>query len=462
MTNFPSTLARTVAPSSQAPLNHLVIAAGGLGTRLASVIADLPKVLVLVGGKPLLAHQLELAAAAGIEEVTIFAGHRAERIHEFVGDGSRFGLKLRIFTEHEPLGNAGAMLQSLDLLPENFIVLFGDVMLAVDLQRIAKVHLEREADVTILVHPNDHPHDSDLVETDAADWVTAIHAYPHPPGQVFDNLVNASLHVMRREALRPLSASSGKRDFTKNIMGGLLANGGRVLAYRSGEYIKDIGTPSRLQRAEADWQAGRVALQNSGKLQPAIFLDRDGTLCVEKGYLRMPEDLEIFPGVGPTLRALRQAGFRLVILTNQPVIARGEATESDVAAVHRKLAWEIGKEGAYLDAIYLCPHHPDRGFPRERGELKIKCECRKPGTKMVEQACHDLGIDAAQSWMIGDRSVDIEMARRAGLQSILVQTGVGGRDGKFSATPDHVAEDLAAAAAIILESQTKENRPKSQ
>ena len=455
MRNLSSTLARAATASSPVSVNHLVITAGGLGLRLSSVIGGLPKVLVPVGGKPVLEHQLELAAANGIDDVTIFAGHRSEKIHEFVGDGSRFGLKVRILTENEPLGNAGAILQSLHLLPEHFLVAYGDLMLAVDLRRIARLHLEREADLTILVHPNDHPQDSDLVETDAEDWVTAIHACPHPPGRVFDNLVNGALYVVRREALRPWSAFAGKQDFTRNIMAGLLANGGRVLAYRSSEYLKDIGTPSRLQAAEADWRAGRIALQDSGKSQPAIFLDRDGTLCVEKGHLRTPEDLEIFPGIGSTLRALRHAGFRLVVLTNQPVIARGEATEQDVAAVHRRLAWEIGKEGAYLDAIYLCPHHPDRGFPGERVELKTNCECRKPGTKMVEQACTDLGIDAANSWMIGDRSGDIEMARRAGLQSVLVRTGAGGSDSKFSATPDHVVDDLAAASAIILQSQLK-------
>lgn len=455
MTNLPSTLSRTATPSSPATLNHLVIAAGGLGLRLASVTGEVPKVLVPVGGKPVLAHQLELAASAGIEEVSIFAGHLAGKIREFVGDGSRFGLRARIFTEDVPLGNAGAILASLDLLPEHFFVVYGDLMLAVDLQRMAKFHLEREADLTILVHPNDHPHDSDLVETDADDWVTAIHTYPHASGQCFDNLVNGALYVARREALRPWTGVAGKRDFTKNIMPALIADGGRVLAYRSSEYIKDMGTPSRLETVETDWQAGRISSQNSGQGQPAIFLDRDGTLNVEKGNLRTPAELEMLPRVGPTLRALRQAGFRLVILTNQPVIARGEATERDVAAVHRKLVWEIGKEGAYLDAIYLCPHHPKRGFPGERVDLKIECECRKPGTKMVEQACRDLGIDAAQSWMVGDRTVDIEMARRAGLRSILLRTGAAGRDGKYSVSPDYVVDDITAAASIILQNQHK-------
>jgi D,D-heptose 1,7-bisphosphate phosphatase len=453
MTNRPSALSKTVVPSLPATLNHLVIVAGGRGVRLASVIGDSPKVLVPVGGKPVLQHQMELAAGAGIEEASIFAGHLAAKIRDFVGDGSRFGLKARIFTEDAPLGTAGAILQSLDLLPEHFFVVYGDLMMAVDLERMAKRHIEREADLTILAHPNDHPQDSDLVETDADDWVTAIHACPHPPGQYFDNLVNGALYVVRREALRPCSAFSGKQDFIRNIMSELLANGGRVLAYRSSEYLKDIGTPSRLQSAEADWQAGRISLQNSGRVQPAVLLDRDGTLCVEKGHLRTPEELELLPGVGATLRTLRQAGFRLVVLTNQPVIARGEATEREVAAIHRRLAWEIGKEGAYLDGIYVCPHHPDRGFPGERVELKTHCECRKPGTKLFEQACQDFGIDVAKSWMIGDRSGDMEMARRTGLRSVLVRTGAAGRDGQFPASADHVADDLAAAAAVILQGQ---------
>jgi D,D-heptose 1,7-bisphosphate phosphatase len=432
-------------------LNHLVIVAGGRGARLSSVVGDLPKVLVPVCGKPLLQHQLELAVAAGIGEVTIFAGYLAEKILDFVGDGSRFGVRIRIFTEREPMGNAGAVLQSLDLLPEDFFVVYGDLMLAVDLQRVAKRHIEREADFTVMVHPNDHPQDSDLVETDANDWVTAIHACPHPHDQFFGNLVNAALYVVRRDALRPWAGFPGKHDFTKGLMSALIANGGRVLAYRTSEYLKDMGTPARLQRVEADWQAGRISLEMSGRRQPAIFLDRDGTLNIERGYLRRPEDLELLPGVGPALKTLRQAGFRLIVLTNQPVIARGEATETEVAAIHRRLEWELGKEGAYLDAIYVCPHHPDRGFPGERIELKIRCECRKPGTKLFEQACRDLPIEAANSWMVGDQISDIEMAGRAGLRSVLVRTGAAGRDGQFRSAPDLIADDLASAARVITQ-----------
>ena len=429
-----------------------------LPSSLGVKAADLPvclaicrKSLIPVGDKPLLQHQLELAARSGIKEITIFAGYLADQIAEFAGNGSRFGIAVRVQVEDRPSGTAGAVVRSLDLLPEHFFVLYGDLMLAVDLQRMGERHLSQNADFTALVHPNDHPHDSDLVSTDAGDWITSLHASPHPPDQYHANLVNAALYVARRDALRPWAATTGEVDFVKHVMSGLLTKGARVLAFRSNEYIKDVGTPARLEKVKADWNAGRINIENSNRRRPAVFFDRDGTLNCEKGGLRSPEQLELVAGAGPALRSLREAGFLLVVLTNQPVIARGEASEADVAAIHRRLEWELGKQGAYLDAIYFCPHHPDSGFAGERPDLKIHCECRKPGQGLFEQACRDLDIDPPGSWMIGDQTRDIETARRAGLHSILVRTGMAGRDGRFPCAPDHIADDLAGAADFILQ-----------
>ena len=431
-------------------VEHLVIVAGGKGTRLSALFGDVPKALVPVAGKSVLQHQLELAARAGVKSVTIFAGFLADQIALFAGDGSRFGMKISIHVEDQPLGNAGALLQSLDELPSQFFVMYGDVMLAVDLERMARFHQENAAAFTAFVHPNDHPFDSDLIEADAGGRVTALHNAPHAPGRSYANLVNAALYVVERDALRAFGGP-GKRDFTKDVMPGLIASGAKVLAYRSAEYIKDMGTPERLACVDADHRSGKIDLAGSAKLKAAVFLDRDGTLNVEKGFLASQDGLQLLPGVGAALKSLRQAGFRLVVVTNQPVIARGEASEADVAAIHRRLEWELGKEGAYLDAVYLCPHHPDKGFAGERAELKIACACRKPGTAMVEQACRDLMLDARTSWMIGDQTRDIEMARRAGLRSVLVQTGAGGNDGRFSAEPDFIAADLSSAARLIVE-----------
>ena len=441
------------APRPRSAIGHVVIVAGGKGERLAQIFPALPKALVPVGGKPVLAHQLELAARCGLTDATILAGHLSDKIAEFVGDGSAFGLNARIFVETESLGTAGALLQHLATMPENFLVLYGDVMTAVDLARLAEFHLARQADLTCLVHPNDHPLDSDLFEIDECARVTAIHAYPHPADRDFSNLVNAALYAVRRDALSPWAGRASKRDFTKDVMSPLIDAGARVFAYRSSEYARDMGTPKRLAQVEADWRAGKIDSARSARAQPAVFLDRDGTLNVEKGGVRRAEELELIPGVAEALVALRHAGFCLVVLTNQSVIARGQASENDLAAVHRRLEWQLGKAGAYLDAIYVCPHHPDRGFPGERADLKIACDCRKPGIGLVERARRDLAIDLSASWMIGDQTRDVEMARRAGLRSILVQTGAAGGDGQFACAADYVAPDLERAADIVLAGQ---------
>jgi D,D-heptose 1,7-bisphosphate phosphatase len=425
----------------------LAIIAGGKGVRMGEAFPDLPKALIPVGGKPVLQHQLELARTAGVEKVTIFAGHLADRIAEFVGDGTRFGLDIRVRVEREPLGNAGALIGALDELPDQFFVLYGDVMAAVDLARMGDFHLARGADFTTLVHPNDHPFDSDLIEADADGRVTATHPCPHPAGQHFANLVNAALYVVRRDALRPFEGR-GRLDFTKDVLAGLIARGAEVVAYRSSEYIKDMGSPARLARVEADWRAGKIRLGHAAP-RAAVFLDRDGTLNDDRPFINRAANLELLPGAGAALRRLREAGFLLIVVTNQPVIARGEASEADLADIHAKLEWELGKAGAYLDALYYCPHHPDAGFAGERPELKIVCDCRKPATGLIDQACRDFAINRAASWMVGDSTRDVEMARRAGLRSVLLRTGNGGNDGRYDVRPDHLVADIGAAAELI-------------
>lgn len=431
-------------------IDHLVIVAGGKGTRLAAIAGETPKALIPVGGKPVIQHQIELAAAAGVTGVTILAGHLADKIEAFIGDGSRFGVQARVLVESEPLGNAGLLALSLASLPDEFFVVYGDVMLAVDLEAMAKAHHAAGATFTTLAHPNDHPYDSDLLELGEEGLVRAIHCYPHPEGAVFDNMVNAALYALRRDALAAWADHTGKLDFTKDIIPSLVRRGARVLGYVTEDYIKDMGTPDRLARVERDLAAGKISLDYAKAPRPTVFLDRDGTLNVDRNFLASPEGLDLLPGAGAALKALRQAGYHLVVLTNQPVIARGEASFDDVAAIHRKLGWELGKERAFLDGVYFCPHHPDGGFEGERPELKIACDCRKPATGLFQQACQDAAVDVAASWMVGDQTRDIEMARRAGLRSILLRTGAAGGDKAFEVFPDFTVDDIAAAAELII------------
>jgi histidinol-phosphate phosphatase family protein len=225
-----------------------------------------------------------------------------------------------------------------------------------------------------------------------------------------------------------------------------------LLGYNSPEYIKDIGTPERYDRVCAEYANGTVARSSLATPQRAVFLDRDGTLIVDKDCLRSAEGLELLPGVPDAIRQLNHHGWRAVVVTNQPVIAKGWCNEAEVHNMHNKLETLLGLEHAFLDRIYYCPHHPDAGFPGERADLKIRCDCRKPATGMIERAVADLNIDLARSWLVGDTTVDLQTARNAGLKSILVRTGAAGQDGKHAVSPDHTAGSLAEAMQFVLAS----------
>ena len=440
--------------------------------------------MVPIGGRPLLEHQIELAKDHGVDQVLMFVCHGAERIQEHFGDGRAFGLSIEYVIEREPLGTAGAVLAGLDKLADRFLVMYGDTMVHVDLERLWRAHAESGPgwDATLLVHPNDHPRDSDLVEADEQGRIVAFHHRPHAPNVWRRNLVNAALYVLERKALEPFTVAAGVSpcgeeasglgfpktggetppqpaggrtvatvcDFGKDLFPRMLERGQRLQAYNSPEYIKDIGTPARYDRVCAEFESGVIQRSSLAVPQKAVFLDRDGTLVVEKDCLRSADELELLPGAGEAVRLLNHHGWRVVVVTNQPVVAKGWASEEEVRRMHHKMEMLLGDEHAFVDRIYYCPHHPEKGFAGERPELKMACDCRKPGIGMVEQGRQALHIDLSQSWLIGDSTTDMRTARKAGLRSILVATGHGGRDGKYDAAPEFTCENLLDAVRLLL------------
>jgi histidinol-phosphate phosphatase family protein len=438
-------------------LKQAVILAGGKGTRLASRLNGLPKPLVHIGGIPLLERQLLYCKSNGIESVLLAVNHKAERIVAFCKDNDNFGLRLTIVDDGEPRGTAGAVPAALPHLEPDagdLLILYGDTLLNADPARFYAAHARSGADASLFLHPNDHPHDSDLVELDKDGFVAAFHPCPHAEGAEYPNLVNAALYILRRKTLQALCdlAAGPPRiyDFAKDFFPEMLTRGGRIYGYVSAEYIKDVGTPERLDQAEADIACGRFARSALRLPQRAVFLDRDGVLNEEAGFISKPEQLRLLPGSAAAVRRLNRAGLPVVVVTNQPVAARGECTEDELRAIHTHLETLLGREGAYLDRIYYCPHHPDKGFPGERPELKIVCDCRKPAVGMLQRAAEDMRIDLARSVLVGDRTSDILCARRAGVTSILTATGAGGLDGAYDAEPDFRAADLAEAVDLIL------------
>jgi histidinol-phosphate phosphatase family protein len=437
------------------PMKQLVILAGGMGTRLKARLGDLPKPMIPIEGKPLLEHQVELAKRHGFDDILIFACYRADLIDKHFGDGARWGVKLRTIVEREPLGTAGAVVAGFDLLADDFVVLYGDTMVNVDLTRMHGAFLESKADAALLLHPNDHPLDSDLVDADVNNWITAFHNRPHPTDKWFRNLVNAGLYVIRKSALQPWVGSSVAMDFGKDLFPAMLKRGAKLLGYNSPEFIKDIGTPERYDRICAAYARGVVQRGSLSTKQRAVFLDRDGTLVKEVDGLTSPDQLELLPGAAEAVRELNHHGWLTVLVTNQPVVAKGFCTEADLAVIHNKLETLLGREHAYLDRIYWCPHHPQKGFAGERPELKIDCACRKPKTGMITQAVKDLNLDLAACWLIGDSTTDVETAKNAGIQSILVATGHAGKDGKHRAAADFTAPNVLDSARLVMAQNKK-------
>jgi histidinol-phosphate phosphatase family protein len=447
---------------------QLIILAGGAGTRLRERLGDLPKPMIPIAGKPLLEHQVELAKQHGFTDLIFFVHYRADLIEKHFGDGQKFGVQIRYILEKEPLGTAGAVLAGFEHLAESFVVLYGDTMVNVDLQRIWNAHEKAGAAATLLLHPNDHPFDSDLVEINADSLVTEFHNRPHDGNVWRQNLVNAGLYVLEKRALESVRGSAFRRhpetqppecgtpnllDFGKDVFPAMLRAGKKLLGYNSPEFIKDIGTPARYDKISAQFAAGIVQRSSLATPQRAVFLDRDGTLNVDKDCLRNADELELLPGVAEAIHELNYNGWRTVVVTNQPVIAKGFCDEAELQKIHNKLESLLGREHAFIDRIYFCPHHPEKGFPGERPELKIECDCRKPKTGMIKKAVAELNIDLSQSWLVGDTTTDLQTAKNAGLKSILVRTGSAGRDGKFDASPDFVCNDLRQAVEIICQTE---------
>ncbi|MDQ2774107.1 MAG: HAD-IIIA family hydrolase [Acidobacteriota bacterium] len=430
---------------------QLVIIAGGQGTRLKERIADLPKPMVEIGGKPLLEHQILLARKHRIEDILMLTGFGAEHIESYFGDGAKWGVRIAYHREPRPLGTAGAALNAFGKLDRTFMVMYGDTMLNIDLRRMMAAH-PPDALASLFLHPNDHPQDSDLVEVDDTNRIAALHPYPHPPDSYFGNLVNAALYIVDRSAL-PDDAQTGSFDFAKHLFPALIASGAKLRGYVSREYIKDAGTPKRLDRVRHDYASGWIQAGSFETPVPAIFLDRDGTLNHERGWLNAADQMDLLPGAAEAVRTINEASRLAVLITNQPGIARGECTEAQLKIIHNKLEWQLGESQAYLDGIYFCPHHPDAGFPGERADLKIACNCRKPEIGLLRQAARDLNADVSRSWMIGDRASDIHAAAKFGIRSALVRTGPLGGSAAQSCQPDGVFDTVLEATNFILSEQ---------
>lgn len=182
------------------------------------------------------------------------------------------------------------------------------------------------------------------------------------------------------------------------------------------------------------------------KDKPVIFLDRDGVITKKKDYLLDKKDILFYKSSIKAIQMLNSHQFTIIVVTNQPAVARGLITESNLIEINKEIAKRLRKNNAYINAIYSCPHHPDANLP----EYRINCQCRKPGTLLLEDALKQFKTNTTKSYLIGDKTTDVQAGKNIGAKTFLVKIGYGGKDKKCEAVPDYICKNALQAVKIIL------------
>ena len=420
-----------------------VIMAGGKGTRLGNLVHEIPKPMIKIAGKPILEWQIENLKNEGILNITIVVGYLGDVIKNHFQDGKEFGVNIDYISEDEPLGSAGSLFYLKNKFDDDFILLFGDLIESINFHKMIEFHKENDAFVTLFSHPNSHPFDSDILVINKENQVLKIDSKHNIRNYYYHNLVNAGVYILSPRSLEIIKEPR-KMDMEKDFINNLIPLK-KVYSYCSSEYVKDAGTLERLESVGNDIKNKIVENKNTSHPQKAIFLDRDGTINIHRGHLSDIDKFELLPNVANAIKLINQSGYLAIVITNQPVISRGDLTFDGLDEIHKKMETLLGKEGAYLDAIYFCPHYPESGFPGEVKELKIDCDCRKPKIGMLLKAKERFNIDFESSWFIGDADLDIQCGKNAHTKTALIK----GEKNK-NCSPDILCDSLYDAVKTIL------------
>lgn len=405
------------------PTEEAIVLAGGLGTRLRGVIDNVPKPLAPVAGRPFLAWLLDRLAGSGIRRCILATGHMAEVIERAIGTRWQ-GMEIAYSVEPEPLGTGGAISLAATRLQGRAVhVLNGDTWLAYSPRALERATREGGAAIGMALAKVDDVGRYGAVECDARGMVAGF----REKGEHGAGAINAGCYFLDEAALVALPSQAAFSFEREVLEPSVLA--GRVVGFvETAEFI-DIGVPEDYRRAQNQF-AGRLCvpairapyvdpgadtlLASHPGPRRALFLDRDGVINRNHGYVHTPEATDWLPGIFDRVRTASHAGYLPVVVTNQAGIGRGYYDE---AAFLDYTAWmhaRFAEQGAPLLATYWCPHHPEAGL----GEYRVACACRKPQPGMLLAAMREFGLDLSASMLAGDAEADLEAARSAGVMRL--------------------------------------------
>ncbi len=385
-----------------------VILAGGRATRLGELARDTPKPLLAVGGRPFIEHVILHCRRYGVREFLILAGPFEDKFRAALGDGQHLGVSIQLVPEPAPAGTGGALHYVADRLADTFLMLNGDSLFQADLLslvRSGQASTRRSPPWlgTVAVRRVGDTGRYGRIEID--DGLVTQFAEKSGSGA---GLINGGIYCLSRGVLDALGKPpvSIEQDVFPRLARERLLRG----AILEGNFI-DIGIPDDLRRAET--------VVPAWTRKSAAFLDRDGVLNVDIGWLHKPQDCVWMDGAKEAVRLLNAANYFVFVVTNQAGVARGLYSEATLNELHDWMSVELAAAGAHVDAYYYCPHHPEGTI----ASYALACECRKPGPGMIRRAFAEWPVDAGGSFLIGDRASDLEAARAADLAAYHFEGG---------------------------------------